>query len=575
MVKQDHPTFRPIGNVIKFFHETPVPAMDPSHPPDGELLQRAMGCTIALFHAIDKLKKRPSWRELAVAKIIPAVEQLCLWMGFLLRVDLDDVSETKFINHQTRRAKDAYLKNSAVIRGFVDLDGRLQEAFISAPAFVEFVARLWAGQNNEHFLFLNEEHGCPIMYLMLTVLGNDDCRTSLFHHVTASPPWFYTRFIDGTLERSRLASDSFIKINPIKTLIYIAELQDATELLILDPGLRRRLHKEEYLTNFAEALMFTSMEKRIWDRTSLRKFLQLLLALAGHCERDSRTIFNWRDLVYGSFFVTTVRVLAAIPPKDNQSIKIGDQLLKLIGQYCVFPSVLSKIGYIEIPKDLVMNSALASDWSTLSRATEKGLEIYKDQYQNGISLCDNLTCSHSVDSSSSFKSKACSGCSSVAYCSRQCQKEDWAKRHRLECQYSRIEHALRRLDETLYRLPSRGFHVALIESIFNENKLEIEKLRGQDPKPNVTVIDFTRDGGRNFPTEDLEIWYSEAIGLTPQYLEPRFSSLVQEHRTDPQAFPLVNAVFPFGTKEMLVLTVKLRAVEGSKFKGVYSVMRYL
>ncbi|KAH6889587.1 hypothetical protein BKA70DRAFT_877024 [Coprinopsis sp. MPI-PUGE-AT-0042] len=70
----------------------------------------------------------------------------------------------------------------------------------------------------------------------------------------------------------------------------------------------------------------------------------------------------------------------------------------------------------------------------------------------------------------------------VLYCSRDCQEQDWNRRHREECKIMLQSYIMRKINNRRYSQFSRAFHLSIAQSLFPQKAEELEELF-QDFRP--------------------------------------------------------------------------------------------
>ncbi|KAH6904699.1 hypothetical protein BKA70DRAFT_1296159 [Coprinopsis sp. MPI-PUGE-AT-0042] len=85
-------------------------------------------------------------------------------------------------------------------------------------------------------------------------------------------------------------------------------------------------------------------------------------------------------------------------------------------------------------------------------------------------ICDNLVHPSEKDATYNIFNpppphKTCSTCHLVVYCSTECQREDWANRHRQECREASREYQVSRLTGRRYFFSARLFHIEYISTV--------------------------------------------------------------------------------------------------------------
>ncbi|KAH6897823.1 hypothetical protein BKA70DRAFT_1314903 [Coprinopsis sp. MPI-PUGE-AT-0042] len=190
-------------------------------------------------------------------------------------------------------------------------------------------------------------------------------------------------------------------------------------------------------------------------------------------------------------------------------------------------------------------------------------------------LCDNANhaqCS-SISRASfgrSARLKECSSCHTAVYCSSECQREDWTRRHSLLCHEFRQRHRDMLKQETTYPHRVRAWHISLLRHTYAEDKFYLHQ-RLSSSASDVAVKDLT-----HFPIRThvvsfgtfLSAWEGEPdpYALLRQHFQEEFLDWTRSRppvdHTDARftyQSRLVEGLFPFGTR-VVRLTIKLATI---------------
>ncbi|KAF6752720.1 hypothetical protein DFP72DRAFT_449722 [Ephemerocybe angulata] len=297
-----------------------------------------------------------------------------------------------------------------------------------------------------------------------------------------------------------------------------------------------------------------------------------------------RSVKNARDVISGNFLAHTIRLLASSHLTPDETSQ-GKEIIKLLGRYASCPDVIVELGKLpEIDRfslrGLAGNEQAWFFWNGFRLSImQRNTYFIKTQY-NGDFICDYASC-HSTNhgtagSSDTGKLKKCSRCSSVVYCSTECQRKDWIEFHRGECTESRNEHIRRKSSQSCYTHQMRRFHVAYVAFLLNRYCSGLEwdiadrrSITSLDGSCLILQPDSVSLEGEGW-------WESHPQLHFPQhYLKPRLSALKDEYISGAGSpgVRLVQAFFPLGMKFGVVLTVRLTK-SGDQYKGGYSMVRY-
>ncbi|KAG2003736.1 hypothetical protein CC2G_004318 [Coprinopsis cinerea AmutBmut pab1-1] len=118
-----------------------------------------------------------------------------------------------------------------------------------------------------------------------------------------------------------------------------------------------------------------------------------------------------------------------------------------------------------------------------------------------------------VDPSTQRNHRACSQCRSVFYCSRECQKEDWKRRHKSECPSIRSCSIGHQHSEIMYSYRHRVFSLQLALKMFQEQiSNTIFILPDDDPSAAYEMVNVFHDAGTfQHNGSNSSYWFLEHI----------------------------------------------------------------
>lgn len=200
-----------------------------------------------------------------------------------------------------------------------------------------------------------------------------------------------------------------------------------------------------------------------------------------------------------------------------------------------------------------------------------------------VVLCDNLSCVPTGRRERDWaSSKICSGCHAVVYCSRECQRLDWGKLHKSECQAARTEYSTCRFEKSNYSHRLRQFHLQHLtsnvkldqnfqyrpdspRSSTSSSILLVDKVTTKDQKDAFCSI-------KQYPFRNLVC----ASSPSPHYFNKRANALLLDYALNngrDGETQLTEGVYRFGDKEIFIMA-KLAKMPGSDdFKVMSSVTR--
>ncbi|KAH6908612.1 hypothetical protein BKA70DRAFT_1481882 [Coprinopsis sp. MPI-PUGE-AT-0042] len=191
-------------------------------------------------------------------------------------------------------------------------------------------------------------------------------------------------------------------------------------------------------------------------------------------------------------------------------------------------------------------------------------------------ICDNNT-------SHEFYPKAipklCSNCHLVAYCSVECQREDWEKRHRVECNAMRCAYQDRCDRSIRYSQRLRAFHLRSIALAVTELYKELKDIpcdASTTEGIRITSVDLrfpVVSWKLSFSSIDVDEYLNEPVHGDCASIETRVRCMVQNLVDDPSlAVVLVEARLPWTNEKAVVHLTEMTLVQDA-FVATQSVVQ--
>ncbi|KAJ3531965.1 hypothetical protein NMY22_g7940 [Coprinellus aureogranulatus] len=207
-------------------------------------------------------------------------------------------------------------------------------------------------------------------------------------------------------------------------------------------------------------------------------------------------------------------------------------------------------------------------------------------------MCDNLnhwsTTSVKAGNEALHTEKICSRCHTVAYCSRECQKEDWKMFHRRECALMWLEYYKRKSAKRWYPYSTRRFHASILR--YALESMEVGKaIVGPELGANLmwtqqyprNVIDFidplkVMDDMTLCWGKGLNTWIGSISPILPEHLRPRFDAFLRSFTPSlhipeytPGSVRLLEKAFRFGDEDVRLVVLlcqgyAMPTVQGTK-----------
>ncbi|KAF6759563.1 hypothetical protein DFP72DRAFT_136444 [Ephemerocybe angulata] len=579
-------------------------------------------CIHMLSTILDSCRNRKKLKEETLELMTEdTIEGICMWIKFCLHFGLA-VPGLKTPAPDLRRA---YLFHAQLLCSLFDSAPKISAQLLVSSTFLDLVIQIWMAESEtgEVFILLEgtKPEPCPIASLLLKVANFPMGPSMLTHRIIARSPSFASAFAEQSFQRGYQLVEEAQTVGQLANAAFCLERQMSTMVALLSHSsqLHQVFTSEQYIKEYAMNI-HSLFEKVPLALQTNSKFIRLFFMLAETLfllliDDKSRVVHNYRDILSEQLLQHIYRLLPEIPSTDMVSTKIAAYLLKVIGIYIVYPCVfnaamegdiseetMDRLKRLEVP-------SLKDPWEELSGLI---FELFQaigrlevDTKTGGSSnICDNLLCARKEESGLKFKQ--CSKCSSVIYCSSACQRIDWDKLHRDECERARLEHDRHKASQTVYSQDTRIFHTAYLESLYNRRGVSAMANNYKNDCPGLEAyqvlciincstvrpvtacsplvldskqrLDIGTDTALLAESEAQLQWDREVCGEDisfPQtYLKPRFSQMVDDCLSGtPEEMRLAEGIFPLGNAFGVYLLVKLKKVN-QEWKAESSLARY-
>ncbi|KAF6746049.1 hypothetical protein DFP72DRAFT_1076637 [Ephemerocybe angulata] len=176
--------------------------------------------------------------------------------------------------------------------------------------------------------------------------------------------------------------------------------------------------------------------------------------------------------------------------------------------------------------------------------------------------CDNLnhlSCQnlHPGSSPSPTARRSCSGCRTVFYCSRECQREDWESLHRSECRSAATEREARRQGKQWFAWGSRGdLARAVLE--FSNNSAELAQEKKWDNE--LSIVSWEKGMPTLVTPKRKKDCSRSSAHRQPHYVYPRLQALMRLPGNS--STRIIEGSFNHGTESIHVTARLLRRKKG-------------
>ncbi|KAG2003734.1 hypothetical protein CC2G_004316 [Coprinopsis cinerea AmutBmut pab1-1] len=370
------------------------------------------------------------------------------------------------------------------LTGMLSLDPRLETILRSSSDIMRLTLIIWIPHaTTDGRLMIDLNHQGVMKWTMKLLEGPHNLWDPILDSRVKLKMFCNTLLIrvaqlGGLCQDPRFSTDTVVD--------YAKTIMKITELVRRNPAILARLRKEGYL--------------RSWTRTILAlhprfKRHEMMLPLVRSqlnniCAPYSPPLKNLAEALSGGLMAVVLDLLrqTPVPPRGSREKRHGLNLCNLFLPYVWYPRGLLTLGHSlgktpnigDIEDEIRGKRHLALDWIGWM-----GLQFNGKQALEGINkasctaICDNethrTTCVN--DNELTIQGfKMCSGCHSVCYCSRTCQKEDWKRRHRNECSDMRVSYLDRRKRKIHYTPTDRLYQIILLEEIYDTEAEEAAKM---------------------------------------------------------------------------------------------------
>ncbi|TEB31317.1 hypothetical protein FA13DRAFT_359998 [Coprinellus micaceus] len=322
-------------------------------------------------------------------------------------------------------------------------------------------------------MFLKNGYQCPGYSLWSTTIDKEQGREVVLNALLSDDRRM-KKFASAMVRRAKQAHDKMSSHTVAAAVVqYFDALLEVLSIFIPHSGhLRRRLVQVDYITEYSRTL--SEMATKISDselKGACRPIITTVAKLAKLVyEQQDRVLRNWRDLIAGDFLSLITRITMVIPVHDDEYQNYAAYaMLHNLGAHTVYPMILRALPSVEAIQMLIKkvervlgirNPTLTKEWKifcsgVIGRATIMQL--------NTFTQCDNSICKRFHLRVDTKAPRQCTRCSSVVYCSDECQREDWNRWHRTECFPAIAVHYDRRSTDRWYTHADRWYQTNHLE----------------------------------------------------------------------------------------------------------------
>ncbi|KAJ3529313.1 hypothetical protein NMY22_g9046 [Coprinellus aureogranulatus] len=558
---------------------------------------------------------RPDTKDALIRNITEHGNMFFRWSAFCLRCNQPCFPDDMFQNPNDSVVRPKrYLLQARLLLKLLDIDTSLSLCILTCDDFLDLFLQLWNEgvslpdplERVSRVMDTTDEYACPIVQLAQKIMADDASKEAFLQQLETKK--CSVKFSDATLDRVNSPDEgrTYNMAGWMETLMGILEVAEI--LWSSSEKCRRRLHGLAFLMHFSHAWndVTTTLVKKAGHRSDFLILLQPitgLMVMAFNGRSHSTIRRNWQWLNMGEFWGTLFEALASVCKDEatwGPAAPVAYMTRALLAHPMLIPYPTCADGSIVKPS---FDEVDVQRWRGYASAFEMAQDA-KAAVERRLPaeryLCDNPACTRPTASTKEEHAKECRGCSSVAYCSIECQVADWKTMHKNECERARkyydglssaTHFKLGRLADgmnkatkeggTLYGLKTRASQTALVEIAYaRRTASDASSLSA------ISVLDFTamHQGSVNGRSYEHHLsgagayWDRESTSPSSfgqSFLRPRLKSLMNAYTRGalPSGWRVAEGIFPSITGPKLVyLTVLLKPVDEG-FRSVYCVAR--
>ncbi|KAF6759568.1 hypothetical protein DFP72DRAFT_136491 [Ephemerocybe angulata] len=591
LAREEFGSSEAIDVIFKFLHSDLVPNLERRGHDQNEFkasIDRAFKCLAMLNCALHESATDESLREGLIQNLLDNVDGICSWTRFILVIP-DVVPSWK------GDLLGAHNRNSRTLQSALAISGRVFDAFISSSGFIDLVLQLWfrEDENKELLLDIGGPLARSIPSLFNYILQRDEGVDVVVQRVLQRR--LVARMASSLTRRARqLSEDPVVAARPSEASKYFYELT-AIGAFLLDSeneDVIRTFAAANYLGELCSSLDVLSAKLQRSVPKELYMSFQALFTSAAKAR--THVVENWARLIEGG----AVSLLARLIPCSQKHPELGLRFPFLssctLALSVLHPEVTRALLAIypsgKVPGLKRCTPGITGQWASAWSDVSHFIEVFRDVQNNEVTICDNPACyRREKRMPEQVASQQCSGCSSVIYCSRECQDEDWRAYHRLECGPAQSDRDARRSACTWYRHSSRQAHMTWTASLlrlirhpecskfctpgFESNELLVN-IDCSAGTPQVTLMEL-----KEVEFDDLWEGIRENTTFSQVYLKSRFAAMIDMFKEGSLApgGRLVDISLRFGNHgrlSLLVVTERIGNAEGEEYKPICSIVRH-
>ncbi|KAG2012273.1 hypothetical protein CC2G_012304 [Coprinopsis cinerea AmutBmut pab1-1] len=548
----------------------------PDYKPDFAL---RLTCLQGVNMAITVYEEREDVRDEIRVRLQERIAGIASW---ILVVQFRNPKHLRFQSMVPNgQLKEQFVYYVYMMKNLSDLHPSLREAMVSTPVFLDLLLYFWHAQTAEgdpFVLFTDRKprEECLVVHLFKTFLQLEkEVKPSVTILDRALDGGFCDAWslVEGAALRAKLCSLNITTLNSnypenrlVNRCLYLTSLIDICNIFLE--------HPQFHPITFFEARCFDAFVELNYNIVAHMSPIvseYWLLELSGECleqqssiltmavSSDYAPIWHVQNIIKGGLLHALFHILRKI---DSSKVDHAiNNVLRILTAYAIYPKVARQLqvhfnGSIphQMRCGLAIQKLCGRTWTGFKTCVDFFTKIIQSTrwVRDELSICDNLNHHENFEPRDRFKSKTCAGCTSVAYCSSLCQKEDWKLFHRYECKTARAGYLDLKEFRKQYRHRYRASHLALMIAVYQKNWHWVESetrniIDGPTARHNViTAVRFTTFNPQ------LEVYLQRLPDPLPEGSDRRFEAIVRRHAGD-RSSRLVEGMFLLGREQVWVL----------------------
>ncbi|KAH6888943.1 hypothetical protein BKA70DRAFT_1330593 [Coprinopsis sp. MPI-PUGE-AT-0042] len=496
----------------------------------------------------------------------------------------------------------------STLNAMMQLDSRLAECAIKSLSASFVALRLWTLRTpGPEPTKLMIPPGSSSLELYATYALMEQGASVLESGMKA--PWIVDRFADAFIERLDVV-DSLPIIGRDSPELAEAERHlnicfIVLRLLCKNSALvHAALWRRNYIVRWSRTLL--KMMPYLERPNALRLCAQIL-QVATEC--NGNTVNAVLDYIKSGAFLAVLQTLRSVKSFEGLVLQATTIIFYRMNKYC-YRTRTAKAAHRVLETHSDLAGRLVAQQSPVSllfdqMSSSARLFTFWLRMQASNTVCDNALHLHGEDVNPFDYPQTCSKCHLVTYCSYECQKEDWQRRHRSECSIMRRSHLGRNKAQRRYHYTCRATQLEVVLNTITPS-YSIEEMENARKKHGayITVFDTTKDPPERYIYKlTINTYLRKRLQGDCAAMEKRVDGLVREYATALATMKsgkddkgkekenlsgrdrkegegedgdvwLVDAGFANGCDEMVALLMKIEKVKG-RWKVVESVPRVL